>query len=221
MPIYRLSDELWFPSPEEFEDNLVAVGGDLSVSRLLLAYSKGIFPWYEDPGMPRWYCPVERCVFYVPSFKPSTSTRQLYNKGIYRFTFDNAFHEVISACAGNGREDETWILPEMIQAYTELHAIGFAHSVEVWRDGNLVGGLYGINLGGMFCGESMFSTESNTSKLALWHLIQRCKEWGMEWVDGQVENSHLVSLGAELISREAYLEHLEMALQQETHRGKW
>ena len=116
MPIYRLSDELWFPGPEEFEENLIAVGGDLSVSRLLLAYSKGIFPWYEDPGIPRWYCPEERCVFHVPSFKPSTSTRQLYNKGIYRFTFDNAFHEVITACAGNGREDETWILPEIIEA---------------------------------------------------------------------------------------------------------
>jgi leucyl/phenylalanyl-tRNA--protein transferase len=109
----------------------------------------------------------------------------------------------------------------MIDAYSELHALGFAHSVEVWRDGQLVGGLYGISLGGMFCGESMFSTESNTSKLALWHLIQRCQEWGMEWVDGQVENPHLVSLGAELISREAYLNHLEKALQQDTHRGKW
>jgi leucyl/phenylalanyl-tRNA--protein transferase len=221
MPIYRLSDELWFPGPEEFEDNLVAVGGDLSVSRLLLAYSKGIFPWYEEPGEPRWYCPEERCVFHVPTFKPSKSTRLLYNKGVYRFTFDHAFHEVILACAGNGREDETWILPEMIEAYLELHALGFAHSVEVWRDGQMVGGLYGVNLGGIFCGESMFSTESNTSKLALWHLVQRCREWGMEWIDGQVENSHLVSLGGKLISRDAYLNHLEKALQQETHRGKW
>ena len=221
MPIYRLSDELWFPGPEEFEDNLVAVGGDLSVSRLLLAYSKGIFPWYEEPGEPRWYCPEERCVFHVPSFKPSKTTRLLYDKDVYSYSFDRAFNQVVRACAGNGREDETWILPEMIQAYTELHALGFAHSVEVWKGDVLVGGLYGVNLGGMFCGESMFSTESNTSKLALWHLIQRCKEWGLEWVDGQVENPHLISLGAELISRDAYLEHLEKALEQETHRGKW
>lgn len=233
MPIYRLSDELWFPGPEEFEDNLIAVGGDLTPSRLLLAYSKGIFPWYSEPGDIHWYCPEERCVFHVPSFKPSKSLRTLYNKGTYTITFDQAFYDVIFKCSGirfdnspsdllgDKRSEGTWILPEIIEAYDELHQLGFAHSVEVWEDGWLVGGLYGVSLGGMFCGESMFSRRPNASKLALWHLVQRCSEWGFEYIDAQMPNPHLMSMGAKLISRPSYLEIVDHALKQKTHRGKW
>ena len=201
--------------------SLYAMGGELNPENVLAATRMGIFPWYDEPGQPMWYCPEQRCIFLVNEFKPSKSLQQAYRKHKWEITIDEAFRSVMENCAGNGRENSTWILPEMIQAYSELHALGFAHSVEVWRDGQLVGGLYGVNLGGMFCGESMFSTESNTSKLALWHLVQRCQEWDMEWIDGQVENSHLVSLGAELISRDTYLQYLEIALQQVTHRGKW
>ncbi len=227
MPIYKLSDELWFPGPEEFEDNLVAMGGDLSVSRLLLAYSKGIFPWYDEPGNPHWYCPEERCMFHVPSFKPSKSLRNVRNQGIYKCTFDLGFEVVLDGCSSGDRVDATWILPEVMEAYTELHKLGFAHSVEVWRRneelglGTIVGGLYGVSIGGMFFGESMFSHEPNTSKLALWFLVERCKEWGIEWIDAQVPNDHLFSMGAEVIPRETFLQHLEEALKMPTHRGVW
>ena len=190
----------------------VAIGGKLSPENVLAATRRGIFPWYETPGQPMWYCPEDRCVFFVDDFKPSKSLQQSARKFKWRLSFDTAFESVMRNCAGNGREGETWILPEMIETYCKIHKMGYAHSVEVWHDNLLVGGLYGISLGSIFCGESMFSIEPNTSKYAFWQLVEHVKKLGFHCIDAQVPNPHLMSLGASIITKNHYLKILAEAL---------
>ncbi|WP_114939826.1 leucyl/phenylalanyl-tRNA--protein transferase [Mucilaginibacter endophyticus] len=204
--IFRLDERLIFPKPDLAEpDGLLAVGGDLSTERLLLAYQNGIFPWYSDDTPILWYSPHERFVLYPEELKVSKSMRQVLRSGKLRVTVDTCFNDVISACSTAPREgqDGTWIVPDMIAAYNRLHAEGYAHSVEVWQNDELVGGLYGVHVGDVFCGESMFSRVSNASKTALIHLSQT----GLyKLIDCQVHTGHLESMGARMISREQYMD---------------
>ncbi len=203
--IFRLDDRLLFPDPALAEpDGLLAVGGDLSVERLLLAYRQGIFPWYSDDTPILWYSPHERFVLYPSQLKVSKSMRQVLRSGRFKVTVDEAFPQVIEACSAMPREgqDGTWITDDMKEAYIELNRNGHAHSYEVWQDDELVGGLYGVDTGRVFCGESMFSKVSNASKTALIHL---CLNGGFELIDCQVHTEHLESMGATFISREEYL----------------
>jgi leucyl/phenylalanyl-tRNA--protein transferase len=213
MPCYQLDNELWFPSVEEAEDcGLLAVGGDLSLQRLLFAYSLGIFPWY-NPGEPLlWWSPDPRCVLFPAELHTSRSLRRFMKKSDWRISFDEDFARVIYWCRRLrvGVEGEgTWITPEMKKAYIALHELGFAHSVEVWDGDELVGGIYGVCLGRCFFGESMFSRATNGSKVALVALVQHLKERGFVLLDCQQRTEHLCSMGAREISREAFGQCLE------------
>lgn len=207
--VFRLpDDEIVFPNPElADEDGFLAVGGDLSIDRLLLAYENGIFPWFSEDDPICWYAPHERCVIYPEQVKVSKSMRKVISSGNFRVTFNEAFEQVILNCAQVGRKDQpgTWITAEMQSAYIALHQQGYASSVEVWHEEVLVGGLYGVTMGDVFCGESMFSLESNASKTAL---ISLCQSKAFKLVDCQLPNDHLLSLGAVMISRVEYLSYL-------------
>jgi leucyl/phenylalanyl-tRNA--protein transferase len=203
--IYRLNSRLVFPDPEQAEaDGLLAIGGDLSPERLLLAYSHGIFPWYSQDTPILWYSPHERFVLFPEKLKVSKSMRQVLRADMFRITADTCFGQVIRACSESPRKNQegTWIVEEMIEAYTRMHKLGYAHSVEVWEDEHLVGGLYGVQVGHVFCGESMFSRVSNASKAALIYLCQTGK---YRLIDCQVHTEHLESMGAEMIGRAAYM----------------
>jgi leucyl/phenylalanyl-tRNA--protein transferase len=204
--IFRLDERLIFPKPDLAEpDGLLAVGGDLSTQRLLLAYQNGIFPWYSDDTPILWYSPHERFVLYPAELKISKSMRQVLRSGKLRVTVDTCFNDVITACSTAPREgqDGTWIVSDMIAAYNRLHLEGYAHSVEVWQEDTLVGGLYGVRVGAVFCGESMFSRVSNASKTALIYL---CNTGLYQLIDCQVHTDHLESMGARMISREQYID---------------
>jgi leucyl/phenylalanyl-tRNA--protein transferase len=210
--IFRLDERLIFPKPDLAEpDGLLAVGGDLSTQRLLLAYQNGIFPWYSDDTPILWYSPHERFVLYPAELKISKSMRQVLRSGKLRVTVDTCFNDVITACSTAPREgqDGTWIVSDMIAAYNRLHLEGYAHSVEVWQEDTLVGGLYGVRVGAVFCGESMFSRVSNASKTALIHL---CNTGLYRLIDCQVHTDHLESMGARMISREQYIDVLKNSL---------
>jgi len=204
--IFQLSKtELIFPDPAfAEEDGLLAIGGDLSRERLVLAYKNGIFPWFSEGDPICWFSPHERCVIFPDKVKVSKSMRKVIADGFYRVTMDQAFEDVIANCAEVPRvgQDGTWITSDMQDAYIDLHKSGWAHSVEVWQEEKLVGGLYGQEINGVFCGESMFSKSSNASKTAL---IWLCRTYNYRLIDCQVPNDHLLSLGAEMISRETYL----------------
>ncbi|GAB3932929.1 leucyl/phenylalanyl-tRNA--protein transferase [Mucilaginibacter myungsuensis] len=203
--IFRLDERLLFPNPELAEDDgLLAIGGDLSPERLLLAYQNGIFPWFSDDDPILWYSPHERFVFFPEKIKVSKSMRKVLASGQLKVTFDRAFAEVIRACAAIPRKDQdgTWITADMINAYITLHHLGHTHSVEVWQDDTLVGGLYGVVINKVFCGESMFSKVSNASKAAL---ISLCQSGLYDMVDCQFHTDHLESMGAEMIGREEYM----------------
>lgn len=209
--IFQLDDELIFPNPSlADEDGLLALGGDLSANRLLLAYQNGIFPWYNDDTPILWYSPHERFVLFPEEIKISKSMRQVINSQKFKITFNTAFKEVIQACAEMKREgqDGTWITQNMQQAYIQLYQLGFAHSVEVWLNQELVGGLYGVLVNRVFCGESMFSKQSNASKLAL---IWLCQNANIHLIDYQIYSEHLEKLGAKLISRDEFMEYLNQA----------
>jgi leucyl/phenylalanyl-tRNA--protein transferase len=206
--MYFLSRELYFPpvsyaSPE----GIVAIGGDLSVERLMLAYRNGIFPWFEDDEPILWWSPPQRMVLFFHELRISKSMRNILNRGMFKITFNTAFKDVIANCRTVKREGQqgTWITGEMQDAYVKLHELGFAKSVEVWQDGVLVGGLYGVDLGHVFCGESMFSKVSNASKVAFIALALKLQQQNYRLLDCQVYNDHLASLGAEEISREEFL----------------
>ncbi|MBC7759154.1 MAG: leucyl/phenylalanyl-tRNA--protein transferase [Phormidesmis sp. FL-bin-119] len=203
---YQLSEtEIWFPKPELADDDgLLAVGGDLSPARLMLAYHQGIFPWYSDESPILWYSPHERFILFPQKLKVSSSMVKVIKSGRFHITFDLAFKEVIEDCATISRQGDkgTWITQEMKNAYIDLYGLGYAHSVEVWENDALVGGLYGVVVNNVFCGESMFSKVSNASKVAL---IWLCHNFGFLMIDCQVYTKHLESLGAELISRSEYL----------------
>ena len=206
--VFRLDDELWFPDPHlGDEDGCIAVGGDLSIDRLLLAYQHGIFPWYAFRyDEPTWYCPMQRFVIFPDEIHVSHSMRTLMNKGIYRLSFNEDFEGVIRQC-GQLRidEDQAWLGPDITEAYTELYRQGFAASVEVWNGERLVGGLYGVSIGSAFFGESMFSLEPNASKLALIHLARTFQKIGGKLIDCQFETAHLKSMGGRYISYEEYM----------------
>lgn len=224
MTIYRLIEDLIFPSPDDAEpDGLLAVGGDLSAQRLLLAYSMGIFPWYSEGQPILWWSPDPRLILELEEFHISRRFAQILRRGTFRVTFDQDFRSVIHACASVDRpaQDGTWITPAMEAAYVALHELGFAHSVETWTEDRLVGGVYGVSLGRAFFGESMFSRVSNASKAALAGLVRRLDSWSFHFLDAQVTTRHMLSLGAKEVPRVVFLERLEQALQFPTRRGNW
>lgn len=223
MPVFRLSDRVVFPPPELAEDGLLAVGGDLSAERLLLAYSTGIFPWYEE-GIPiLWHSPDPRMVLLASRHHVPRSLRKIARKHPYELRVDTAFGEIIRACAESPRpgQDGTWITHDMAEAYEELHRLGFAHSIEAYRGDELVGGLYGVSLGAAFFGESMFARAPDASKLAFAAALRQFIEWGIELIDCQVHTEHLERFGAELWPRTRYLDELAKALRTPTRRGRW
>lgn len=207
--IFELSEDLVFPNPAYAEDDgLLAVGGDLSVERLLLAYSNGIFPWFNDDTPILWYAPRQRFVLFPDEVKISKSMKQILKRQEFQISLNKAFADVITACATINRDgqDGTWITTDMQAAYIKLHEKGYAHAVEVWKDEKLVGGLYGVFINGVFCGESMFAHVSNASKVAL---IWLCQNLELKLIDCQVYTSHLESMGAKMIDRESYLKILQ------------
>ncbi|NNC49963.1 MAG: leucyl/phenylalanyl-tRNA--protein transferase [Flaviramulus sp.] len=206
----HITDKLWFPNVNEAtEDGLLAIGGDLSVKRLLLAYNSGVFPWFEFEEPILWWSPNPRFVLFPEKLKVSKSMKQVLRNQKYKVTFNKDFKSVITECSEAKRAGQTgtWITNSMVDAYLKLHELGFAKSVEVWLDEMLVGGLYGIDLGNnVFCGESMFSKESNASKVGLITLVKKTK---YKLIDCQVYTKHLESLGAEEISRDMFLSYLK------------
>ncbi len=204
-------------------DGLIAVGGDLSIERLLQAYAHGIFPWFTQDEDVFWYSPDPRMVMFPEQFKISASLNRIIRSSKFRIRFDTAFDKVIRACAEAPRpgQDGTWISPEFIEAYTALHLNGFAHSAEVFQGDLLVGGLYGVSIGSAFFGESMFFHVNNTSKVAFYALVERCRQYGFNFIDCQVETSHLMGMGASLIERNKYMELLQSSLRGKTIIGPW
>ncbi|MDX2247034.1 MAG: leucyl/phenylalanyl-tRNA--protein transferase [Bacteroidia bacterium] len=224
MPVYGLTEELIFPPPHlSNRDGILAVGGDLSPERLLLAYSMGIFPWYSEEDPIIWWSPNPRLVLYPSDLKISRSMRPVFNQGKFIFTTDQAFREIISSCRQSPRKGQrgTWITDEMLEAYCLLHEEGFAHSLEVWEKDNIVAGLYGVSLGSCFFGESMFTRVSNGSKAGFIYLVQELEKRGYDLIDCQVYTDHLSSMGAVEVPRKKFLTQLENSLKKPTWRGKW
>lgn len=223
MPVFRLTDALVFPDPELAEEGLLAIGGDLSVPRLLLAYQSGIFPWFgeEDPLL--WWSPPERALLRPGHLHLSDRTRRRLRRRPFEIRFDSAFPQVIERCSAVPRpgQDGTWITPEMCEAYGALHRAGYAHSVEAWRDGELKGGLYGVSLGGAFFGESMFSLEPEASRAALMALDMRLAGWGFTLLDGQLPHDGLMGYGFQAVPRALFLADLAEALGRASRRGSW
>jgi leucyl/phenylalanyl-tRNA--protein transferase len=225
MTFYRLHNSYpGFPDPRDAEPSgLLAMGGDLSPERLLIAYSMGVFPWY-NPGDPiLWHCPDPRMVLLPKDLHVGRSMRPVLRRTDWQMRYDTAFSEVIRACAQierNGQQG-TWITVEMIKAYERLHELGFAHSAEVWQGDRLIAGLYGLALGRAFFGESMFYYSSGASKFALVHLVRRLREKGYDLIDCQQQTAHTERFGAALMKRSEFLELLSAALCHETERGNW
>ncbi len=206
--MYILGKEISFPPVEAADENgIVAIGGDLSTERLLLAYRSGIFPWYNEDEPIIWWCPDPRFVLFPDDLKISKSMQAVLRNGKFRFTINRAFAQVIQNCKTIERngQDGTWITAAVQKAYTELHTLGFAHSAEAWMNGELVGGLYGIRMGNVFFGESMFSKQSNASKFAFINYVQQLQKEGVALIDCQVYTEHLESLGTGMIGREEFI----------------
>jgi len=211
MAVFVLDNALWFPPVYEAnEDGLLAMGGDLSIDRLLLSYKHGIFPWFSE-GPPLWWCPDPRFVLFPDELIRSKSMMQVIRKNIFQFSTNRAFKEVIQFCKLLKRKDQdgTWITDELESSLIELHHLGFAHSAEAWQDGELVGGLYGIKMGKVFFGESMFSKVSNASKFAFISLVDELRSEGIQIIDCQVYTAHLESLGARMIDRKDFIEMIQ------------
>lgn len=208
MPLQHLHEDLWFPPLSQANAaGIVAVGGDLQPERLLLAYRSGIFPWFNADEPPLWWSPDPRCVLFPHEVHISHSMKQLLRRNAFTISTNQAFETVITQC-GSTRTEGTWITPGIIEAYTMLHKMGVAHSVEAWQNNELVGGLYGIRIGKIFFGESMFNRVSNASKYTFIHYIQQLQQEGIVLVDCQVHNPHLESLGARMISRNEFMNYL-------------
>jgi leucyl/phenylalanyl-tRNA--protein transferase len=220
-----LKTDLWFPDVEEStEEGIVAMGGDLSAERLILAYSKGIFPWYSSDKSPiLWWSPDPRFVLFPENLIVSKSMRPYFNQNKFKVTWDQNFEDVIKNCQKIDREDQlgTWITNKMLAAYIQLHKKGYAHSVEVWMGNELVGGLYGISLGKVFFGESMFAKVSNASKFGFISLVNQLKQKGFLLIDCQQETKHLESLGANAIKRKDFIDILNHNNIEETYIGSW
>lgn len=226
MPIFQLTDEIAFPPPKlANQDGMLAIGGDLSPQRLLLAYQMGIFPWYGEGEPIIWWSLSPRCILYPKDLKISKSMKQVLRKEDFTVSFDTAFREVIGACQKINRKDQfgTWITDDMLEAYCELHHLGWGHSVEVWdkKTGELIGGLYGISIGSCFFGESMFANKSNMSKVAFLFLVKQLEAWNFQMIDCQQVTQHLQSLGARKVPRVYFLKKLEKIVQTPSKVGQW
>jgi leucyl/phenylalanyl-tRNA--protein transferase len=225
MPIFRLGREVAFPHPEESDPSgLLAVGGDLSPERLLLAYASGIFPWYSEDQPILWHSPDPRAVLRPADLRVPRSLAKTLRRGRFEVRLDTAFEAVIRACAEAPRPGSgggTWITPDMLRAYCELHRLGFAHSAEAFADGRLVGGLYGVSLGSIFFGESMFAREPDASKVAFVVLVRQLVRWGFDLIDCQQHTRHLARFGAVLWTRSCYLDALARSAARPTRRGAW
>jgi len=224
MPIFELTKEIIFPDPELADRNgIIAVGGDLTPGRLLQAYRSGIFPWFNERDPIVWWSPDPRMVLYPKNVKISHSMRKILKDNVFSITFDCDFEAVIYSCKKQPRPGQlgTWITDEVAEAYLKLHEMGYAHSAEVWKEGKLVGGLYGVSLGAMFSGESMYSKVSNASKTAFITLARVLDRLGFRIIDCQIYTPHLYSLGAREISRRKYLQELSLCLEKKTIRGNW
>ncbi len=224
MPVFELSEEIVFPPPQlARSDGLLAFGGDLRLERLLLAYRMGIFPWFSEADPILWWSPDPRLVLFPHELKISRSLNRIIKKKVFQLTMDEAFDEVINACAEIRIKNKqgTWIGKGMIRSYRALHAAGYAHSVEAWQDRQLVGGLYGVALGGCFFGESMFAVADNASKVALVTLVEFLEKRGFRMIDCQVTTAHLMRFGAREIPRTDFLKRLNRILQSKPLTGKW
>jgi len=225
MPVYQLIDEYIFPDPALCEpDGLLAIGGDLSKGRLIEAYSKGIFPWYSEGQPIMWWSPDPRMVLFPENFIRHKNLRKTIVSNKFVVSFDSMFEQVIEQCSSVPRKNQdgdTWITDEMKNAYIELHKAGIAHSVEVCFQNKLVGGLYGLSLGGCFFGESMFHTVNDASKVALWYLVDRLSAWEFNIIDVQQETNHLKSMGATAIDRKEFLLLLSDSVKKESFIGSW
>jgi leucyl/phenylalanyl-tRNA--protein transferase len=225
MPTSRFTNHIAFPDPRQADaDGLVAYGGDLSPQRLLAAYTQGIFPWPYDENWPvLWYSPDPRMVLLPTDLHVSHSLQKMLHRRTFEVRFDTAFAQVIHRCATTKRPGQrgTWITTDMMQAYCHLHELGLAHSAEAWADGELVGGLYGVSLGAMFFGESMFTRQANASKAAFVQLVRQLQAWEFHLVDCQTYSAHLAHFGAVMWPRERFLRGLARALQVPTRRGCW
>ena len=224
MPVFQLDDSIFFPPPElARDDGLLAVGGDLCPERLLLAYQMGIFPWYAEGDPILWWAPTPRLILVPREFHLSRSLRRELKKGLFEFSMDGAFREVIQACAEirTAQQAPTWINQEMIDAYCQLHDLGYAHSIECRRQGALVGGLYGVSVGGIFFGESMFSRASNASKAALATLARQLAIWEFDCIDCQMRTEHLLSLGAREVPGRQFFALLQRSILRSDRRGRW
>ena len=224
MPVFQLTESIIFPPPElARSDGLLAIGGDLSEARLLLAYEQGIFPWYSKGDPILWWAPAPRLVLEPKKIRISKRLAREIRKNTFKITMDQAFSEVITECADiRVEQDEgTWITNEMKSAYVRLHELGYAHSVECWQEGKLAGGLYGVSLGTVFFGESMFSRVSNSSKTALATLARILTEWKFDMIDCQLTTEHLKNFGAREIPRSVFLKQLNESLKARTKKGRW
>lgn len=224
MPVFLLSDKISFPPPYlASKEGLLAVGGDLSQKRLLLAYRTGIFPWFSDDEPILWWSPDPRLVLYPEEVRVSKTLKKIIKKKMFHVTMDSAFVQVINQCAKIRLQNDqgTWIVKEMIDAYCKLHESGFAHSVEAWYQGELAGGLYGVSLGKCFFGESMFTRVSNASNVALVKLVEYLNTLSFDMIDCQLTTEHLLRFGAKEIPRVSFLNQLEESLKAPTKKGKW
>jgi leucyl/phenylalanyl-tRNA--protein transferase len=223
MPVFRLDDRLVFPPVHLAEDGLLALGGDLRPERLLLGYTQGIFPWYAENLPILWHSPDPRMIMTTRDLIVQRSLRKAIRRKPYTLTMDQAFGQVLEGCASSPRPGQTgtWLIPEMVEAYTKLFDMGFAHSIEAWKDGALVGGLYGVSLGAAFFGESMFARAPDASKIAFVACVRQLDAWGIGLIDCQVHTEHLERFGAYEVPRMRYLELLEIALDEPTRRGRW
>jgi len=219
------SGDLRFPPVElASPEGLLAVGGDLRAERLLQAYRHGVFPWYSEGQPILWWSPDPRAVLYPPRLRVSRSLAKAIRRERFRVTLDRAFTDVIRRCATTRRQQDshgTWITPEMHDAYARLHRLGYAHSCEAWLDDRLVGGLYGVALGSIFFGESMFSLETDASKVAFVRLVRQLARWGFVLIDCQIRSDHLERLGAECIPRLRFIDELHQSLEHTDRRGAW
>lgn len=223
MPVFRLDERLIFPPPDLAEDGLLAVGGDLSPDRLLLAYAQGIFPWYGEGQPILWHSPDPRMVLTADELHVPRSLERTLRRSVFRVTFDTGFGRVVDACAAAQRPGRrgTWITREMRGAYKRLHRLGYAHSAEAWHGTRLAGGLYGVSLGGAFFGESMFAREADASKAAFVILVRHLLDWGIGLIDCQMATEHLRRFGARDWPRRRFLSALCAALEQPTRTGRW